>query len=364
MKVIKESIGRDYRAVRAAVDIGTRNHRGERDGGLASKWMGLGLVALILVVRTFAPLFGVPDANLPGMETLFGALSLTFGVEGFYLFRRSYDMRREDKQALMHLNRSPSSPPAAIQPPLAAPFIVRGDDVLEARADIQDIEDELIDEDPPQDDELAEQLASEKNRKREERAASRAQLRARFGGIFSRNKPSQEQPAAQDDEPEPRPSGAQPEKSDSTPDALHRPASAGVEGEAESPSGHPSAPAPSGAQPLTSIMPPLPRPSEEVVAASVMFPADDGLGDLEDDPEQMPDDEDRETGAAPGRSAMGGFNFDDDDFDTSFGRLPDDLSGGVERYNEEEIEDVEQPHHSRPRGARGPRGRAPGKPTR
>ena len=376
MRVIKESMGRDYRAIRAAVDVGTRNHKGERDGGLSLKWMGAALTGLIILVRTFAPLFGVDEGGLPSMETFLAALSLTFGVEGFYLFRRSYDLRREDKHTLMQLNRSPSSPPQPIDPPPLAPFIVKGEEVEEAKHDIDEMEADLDEDALPSVDHgtplpsVAQQLLAEAEEKKQKRAQARAELRSRFGSLFGRNKTNQAPPAAEDDAPsadlEPRPSGAQPpqpEKSASASGELHRPAPV-EEGEDSHPSGDPSlSSAPSGAQPLTSMIPPLPRPPHKVVAAPVMFPEEDGLGDLDDDPEQRADDEDRETGAAPGRSAMGGFSFEDDDFDNSFAPFADDPAGGVEGF-ETESKDVEQPPR-RPRGrAGGPRGRAPDKPTR
>lgn len=324
MRAIKESMGRDIAALRAAVDVGTRDYRGQRDGGLTIKWIGVGLSVLIILVRTFAPLFDVPEANLPGLDTLFGAISLSFGIEGFYLFRRSYDMRREDKNALMNIQRAAiaSQPPAsAPPPPIEAPHVEADEPPA-----------------PPEDPDEVERSAEA----REARTSKRESIRARLSGVLARRRQAEEEKARGE---------------------LHRPTPpAGEEGGVTPSGADPSSPAPSGAAPLIDMIPPRAAP-EATPAPPVVFPEDDGLGDLLDDPEQRGDDEDRETGAAPGRPALAAFNFDDDDFDNSFAPFADDPAGGVKGFDTESG-DVEQPRGG-PRGRpSGPRGRSSGPSTR
>jgi len=341
IKALQELLGRDYSALRSAIDTSTTSHKGERDSDLVIKALGMLLFTLFSLIRGIGPTLGLDAAQLPGLDIIAITLSLSTGASGLYLFRRSKDLRRGDAvpaQARLHPQfhvDPPSAPTMAKAPPIHPE-----PETVEPEPDPVDVPSPEPDEPAPLEVTLAmlDAAADDIEAGEDKPQSALSRIRERFSRpmpvvIPRPAKPAQEAPRRQ----------------------LHDGAQASEEEQGATPSGAalPS-PAPLG-EPK-----PLPKP--------VVFPEDieaEGLGDLPDDPEQQLDGD--EYDPAPGGLALD-FDFDEPDFDNDLEILPEDEiepvgSAPLGAAPAEGVSDAEPKLGPRGR-VDGPRGRPPALPPK
>jgi len=354
MKAILELIGQDYRAIRGAINVATTSHKGERDSDLLIKALGMGLFTIFSLIRGIGPTLGLSPEQLPGLDIIAVAISLSGATSGLYLFRRASDLRRgekmastqqpEDPQAKQHdivladnidwghegpppqgamddeafsvelLNDMPAPP----KPKGASPV----EDVLEILEEAAE-EIEVHDLGVPIAD--GQELQTHAEIPQDKPSTPLARIKARLARAM---------PAAPILDKEPR-------------HRLHDGAQVSG-GEASDAPSCPTPPplAPLGGENMAKAPPPV-----------VRFPGlsedEDALGDLEEDPEQLHDDDDLSQGASGG---LADFDFDEDDFENALEILPDGDLGPAR------ADDLS----AQPRGVRdekpkpGPRGRVDG----